>query len=173
MFEMVLKYIFNDFSLLCYEMMINLFVYNFHSPHGNLGMIHMWRSRKVVQFSRSHPPPPTPLFIYIQNSSTPLDLDAQFQTNRPSLQMITNQLKENMFGPIFCNNNKKKHWKSRTVATIPPPPSPLPLRPITSHFFPTSHPTLLKKNVICVSPLTKFTEKLFQLRKEILMKCSD
>ena len=36
-------------------------------------------STNIVQFSR----PPTPLFIYVQNSSTPLTLDVQFQTNPP------------------------------------------------------------------------------------------
>ena len=41
-------------------------------------------SMKIVQFSR----PPTLLCIYIQNSSTPLALDVQFQTKPP------NQLKE-------------------------------------------------------------------------------
>ena len=39
--------------------------------------------------------PPTTLSIYVQNSSTPLTLDVQFQTT-PPLQMITNQLKENI-----------------------------------------------------------------------------
>ena len=47
-------------------------------------------SMKIVQFSRT----PTPVSIYVQNSSTPLSLDVQFQTNLP-LQMITNRLKEN------------------------------------------------------------------------------
>ena len=41
-------------------------------------------SMKIVQFSR----PPTLLCIYVQNSSTPLALDVQFQTKPP------NQLKE-------------------------------------------------------------------------------
>ena len=59
-----------------------------HDKNMQLGLY----SRKTVQFSR--PSPPTPLFIYIQNSSTPLTLDVQFQTNPLSLQMITNQLKE-------------------------------------------------------------------------------
>ena len=39
-------------------------------------MIHIWRPW-IVQFLR----PPTPLSIYVQNSSTPLILDVQFQTN--------------------------------------------------------------------------------------------
>ena len=42
---------------------------------------------------------PDPLSIYVQNSSTALTLDVQFQTNLPSLlalQMITSQLKENI-----------------------------------------------------------------------------
>ena len=34
---------------------------------------------KVSQFSR----PPTPLSIYVEDSSTPLTLDIQFQTNPP------------------------------------------------------------------------------------------
>ena len=34
-------------------------------------------SMKIVQFSR----PPTPLSSYVHNSSTPLTLDVQFQTN--------------------------------------------------------------------------------------------
>ena len=46
-------------------------------------------SMKIVQFLR------VPLSIYIQNSSTSLTLDVQFQKNPPSLQVITNQLKEN------------------------------------------------------------------------------
>ena len=49
-------------------------------------------SMKIAQFLR----PPTPLSICIQNSSTLLTLDVQFQTNRSPLQMITNQLKENL-----------------------------------------------------------------------------
>ena len=53
-------------------------------------------SMKIVQLSR----PPTPTSIYVQNSSTSLNLGVQFQTNlppsAPSLQMITNQLKENI-----------------------------------------------------------------------------
>ena len=48
-------------------------------------------SMKIVQISR----PPPPMSSYVQNSSTPLTLDVQFQT-RPYLQMITNQLKGNM-----------------------------------------------------------------------------
>ena len=43
---------------------------------------------------------PPPLSGYVQNSSTPLDLDVQSQTNTPPtllpLQIITNQLKENI-----------------------------------------------------------------------------
>ena len=38
-------------------------------------------SMKIVQFSR----PPTLLSSYVQNSSTPLILDVQFQTNPPPL----------------------------------------------------------------------------------------
>ena len=45
-------------------------------------MIHIW--------------PPTPLPIYVQNSSNTLTLDAQFQVNLLPLQMITSQLKENI-----------------------------------------------------------------------------
>ena len=48
-------------------------------------------SKKIAQFSR----PLTPSPIYVQNSSTPLNLDVQFQTD-PPLQMITNQFKENI-----------------------------------------------------------------------------
>ena len=45
--------------------------------------------------SKTHPPPH--LSIYVQNSSTPLTLDVQCQTNPPTpLQMTTNQLKENI-----------------------------------------------------------------------------
>ena len=41
--------------------------------------------------------PHPPLSIYVQNSSTPLTLDVQCQTNRHlSVQMITNQLKKNI-----------------------------------------------------------------------------
>ena len=46
---------------------------------------------KVVQFSR----PPPALSIYVQNFSTSLTLDVQFQT-KPSPQTVTNQLKENI-----------------------------------------------------------------------------
>ena len=49
-------------------------------------------SMKIAQFSR----PPPPLSIYVQNSSTHLTLDVQFQTTPPPFQMITNQLKENI-----------------------------------------------------------------------------
>ena len=47
---------------------------------------------KIVQFSRA----PPPLSIYVQNSSIPLTLDVQFQTNPIPLQMITNQLEEHI-----------------------------------------------------------------------------
>ena len=56
-------------------------------------MIHIWRPWKLSIFQ--DPPPPPLLSIYVQNSSTPLTLDVQFQTN-PHLQMITIQLKENI-----------------------------------------------------------------------------
>ena len=42
-------------------------------------MIHLWRRRRLFSFQD----PPTPLSIYVQNSSIPLTLDVQFQTNRP------------------------------------------------------------------------------------------
>ena len=45
---------------------------------------------EIVQFVR------LPLSIYVRNSSTPLTLDIQFQTNHPLLQMMTNQLKEKL-----------------------------------------------------------------------------
>ena len=69
--------------------------------------VHM-TSMKIVQFSRPPPPPSSPpiphLSIYVQNSSTSLTLDVQFQTNPrldtpylPAfLQIIANQLKENI-----------------------------------------------------------------------------
>ena len=68
--------------------------------------VHM-TSMKIVQFSRPPPPlflPIPHLSIYVQNSSTSLTLDVQFQTNpRPDtpylpafLQIIANQLKENI-----------------------------------------------------------------------------
>ena len=41
-------------------------------------------------FKTPHPP-----CLAVINSSTPMTLDAQFQTNSPPLHMITNQLKEN------------------------------------------------------------------------------
>ena len=54
-----------------------------------------WYKYDVLEFSR----PPTPLPIYLQNSSTSLNLNLQFQTTplQPpaSLQMITNQRKYN------------------------------------------------------------------------------
>ena len=49
-------------------------------------------SMKIVQFSRNS----TPLSIYVQNSSNPLTLDVQFQTNLPSPN-DNHQLKENIF----------------------------------------------------------------------------
>ena len=54
-------------------------------------MIHIWRPWKLSNFQD----PPPLLSIYVQNSPTPLTLDAQFQVNLP-LQMITNQLKGNI-----------------------------------------------------------------------------
>ena len=47
------------------------------------------KSLNIVQFQTP------PFSIYIQNSSIPLTLDAQFQMN-PPLQMITNQLQDNI-----------------------------------------------------------------------------
>ena len=55
-------------------------------------MIHMWRPQKLPIFQD----PPPPLSIYVQNSSTTLTWDIQFQMNPSPLQMITNQLKENI-----------------------------------------------------------------------------
>ena len=46
---------------------------------------------KTVQFSK----PATASSIYVQNSSTPLTLDVQFQMS-PPLQMRTNQFKESI-----------------------------------------------------------------------------
>ena len=51
----------------------------------------IWRPWKLSNFQDL----PLPLSSYIQNSSTSLTLDVQFQTN-PPLQMITNQLRENI-----------------------------------------------------------------------------
>ena len=56
-----------------------------------LGMIHIRCQCKLSNFQD----PPPPLSIYVQSSSTPLTLDAQFQRN-PPLQMIANQFKENI-----------------------------------------------------------------------------
>ena len=50
-------------------------------------MMHIWRQWKLYNFQDPSPS----LSIYVQNSSTPLTLDIQFQTN-PYLQMKTNQL---------------------------------------------------------------------------------
>ena len=48
-------------------------------------------SMKIVQLSG----PPTPLSIYVQNSSTPLTLDVQFQMNSvPPFQMINQSIKK-------------------------------------------------------------------------------
>ena len=59
-------------------------------------MVHIWRPWKLYNFQD----PLTPLPIYVQNSSIPLNLNLQFQTiplpSLASLQMITNQLKENI-----------------------------------------------------------------------------
>ena len=52
---------------------------------------------EIVQFLR------LPLSIYVRNSSTPLTLDVQFQTNHPLLQMMTNQLKENLIQGWLLN----------------------------------------------------------------------
>ena len=51
----------------------------------------IWHPWKLFNFQYPH----SPLSIYVQNSSTLLTLDVQFQTNPIPLQMITNQLKEN------------------------------------------------------------------------------
>ena len=51
----------------------------------------IWRPWKLSNFQDL----PLPLSSYIQNSSTSLTLDVQFQTN-PPLQMITNQLRGNI-----------------------------------------------------------------------------
>ena len=48
---------------------------------------------KIVQFSR---PPPTPVVHLHSKFFHSLTLDVHFQTNLPSLQMITNQFKENI-----------------------------------------------------------------------------
>ena len=61
-------------------------------PQCTLGMIHIWCPWKLSNFQD---PPPT-LSIYVQDSSTLLTSDIQFQITRPPLQMITNQLKENV-----------------------------------------------------------------------------
>ena len=59
-----------------------------------------WRPRKLSNFQ--DPPIPSPLSIYVQNSSAHLTLDVQFQPNPPYppppllLQIITSQLKENI-----------------------------------------------------------------------------
>ena len=64
-----------------------------------LGMIHIWRPWKLSNFQD----PPPPLSINVQNSSIPLTLDVQFQTNPLPVQMITNQLKENVIqGWLLC-----------------------------------------------------------------------
>ena len=56
-------------------------------------MIHIWRPWKLSNF-QDHL---TPLSIYVQITSTHLTLHVQFQTKPPlSLQMISNQLKENI-----------------------------------------------------------------------------
>ena len=52
-------------------------------------MMHIWHPRKLSNFQDPTPP----LSIYVQNSSTPLTFDVQFQTN-PPLHMIFNRLKE-------------------------------------------------------------------------------
>ena len=61
-------------------------------------------SIKIVQFSR----PPTLLFIYVQNSSSPLIVEVQFQTNPSSpLQVVTNQLKANIIQewPLYVTSS--------------------------------------------------------------------
>ena len=61
-------------------------------PQCTLGMIHIWCPWKLSNFQD---PPPT-LSIYVQDSSTLLTSDIQFQMTRPPLQMIRNELKENV-----------------------------------------------------------------------------
>ena len=56
-----------------------------------LGMIHIWHPWKLSNFEDPQPP----LSIYVQNSYTPLTLDINFKQT-PSLQMITNQIRENI-----------------------------------------------------------------------------
>ena len=64
-------------------------------------MIHIWRPWKLSNFQG----PPTPLSIYVQNSSTPLTLDVQFQTN---FKPTANQLKENTVHVNEQNQNRNK-----------------------------------------------------------------
>ena len=60
------------------------------------GMIYIWRPLKLSNFE--DPYLPCSSTIYVQNSSIPLTMDVQFQTNPPppiSFQKITSQLKQN------------------------------------------------------------------------------
>ena len=71
-------------------------------------MIHIWHPLKLSNFQDLSPRPPTLLFIYVQNSSSPLTVDVQFQTNPSSpLQVITNQLKPNIIQewPLYVTSS--------------------------------------------------------------------
>ena len=63
-------------------------------------------SIKIVQFLR----PPTPLSICFQNSSTPLTLDVQFQTNLPSLLFDLTHKQYNVIIKIvtYCKTSSKR-----------------------------------------------------------------
>ena len=73
-------------------------------------------SMKIVQFSG----PPTPVSIYVQNSSTPLTLDVEFQMNTvPPFQMITNLLKKkhNPRMTFMCYQVLPSGWPWFSVST--------------------------------------------------------
>ena len=61
---------------------------------------------RIVQFQDPSPP----LSIYVQNFSTPMSLDVQFQTKRFSMQVITNQLKEYMIQGWLSYVINKVHY---------------------------------------------------------------
>ena len=81
-----------------------------------LGEIHIWRPRKWPNF-QDHPPP---LSSCVKNSSTPLTFDVQFQTS-PSLQMITNQYKENVTQVMLSGLSFRSAFVfRRNWLTLPP-----------------------------------------------------
>ena len=69
-----------------------------------LEMIHIWRPLKLSNFQD----PPPPLSIYVQNSSTPLTLDAQFQTVLLFFDLAHKQCNGIIKGWLHCLMSESK-----------------------------------------------------------------